>query len=320
MLHLAMPSLTLLLLTLFACVPGRADKFTYPANKLSAAGIQEVKVSGVKGRLRLTGGNSKYFVIKITHSKGKHFEDWHLSIDRQGGALVLEVFNVAYGPQWRTLVREELWPEFDIEIEGPSRPAVLSWREGELEIINWKSGVEAAFLNGRFKARGMRGDLHLQAVDSAVNISDHVGRLVLKGEKGRVEMAGIQGRVEFNWLQGTLHAQNLKGPAVFEMPSGNVVLRNMQGKLVAKGISSNWDIGASAANDLEVVTDSGPVRIRWNGGGAKIFLSSAKGSIRVPKPLLVESREGAKVVEATQAKTPRGLVFVRTQSGAIVWQ
>ncbi len=315
--------LTLLLFLTLPVAFAAGDKSVYPAQKVSASGIHEIQVSGVKGRLVLKGNSAKSYTIKVSHSKNKRFEDWSLSVDRQGEALVLEVFNVAMGPQWRHLVRAELWPEFDIEIEGPSVPALISWREGDLYIKAWKSDVEAAFLYGNFTATGMRGDLKLQAVDAQINIATHAGALNLKGEKGRVELAGINGAVDLNWVHGVLRGERIKGAMNFEMPGGNAQLKNLSGKVKANGGTSEWDLQANAPSDLEVTTDSGPVKIRW-GGGAKMFLTSSTGAIQVPKPFAVEMREGLKVVEASTAKRGRkngaGQVFVRTQSGRISWQ
>jgi DUF4097 and DUF4098 domain-containing protein YvlB len=227
---------------------------------------------------------------------------------------------VALGAQWRHLVREELWPEFDIELEGPSRPAIISWREGDLQIRNWKSEVEAAFLNGRFSAEGMGGALKLQAVDSQVRIKSHQGALSLKGEKGRVELAKIKGAINVNWLSGVVRGRDLDGVIKLEVPSGTVELKNVQGKLSASGAGSLWDVQAAAPADVQVITTSGPVKIKWRGGGAKIYLSSVTGLIDVPKPLAIELRDGLKVVDGLKEKQPRGLVFVRTESGNISWQ
>ncbi|NJM10150.1 MAG: hypothetical protein HC883_04545 [Bdellovibrionaceae bacterium] len=153
---------------------------------------------------------------------------------------------MALGAQWRHLVREEQWPEFDIELEGPSQPTVISWREGQLHIADWKSEVEAAFLNGVFESRGMRGNLKLQAVDSQVTVIDHEGGLTLKGEKGRIELGRINGDVALNWLSGVLRGERLSGVIVLDMPSGNARLSGVKGKLKATGATSQWDVTASA--------------------------------------------------------------------------
>jgi hypothetical protein len=312
-------SLFLLLFMISVSEAAKAHKFAYPPQKLSANGIQEIKVSGVKGRLTIRGNKSQFFKIKVSHSKNKRFEDWSLSVDRQGDALVLEVFNVALGPQWRNLVRAELWPEFDIEIEGPSVPALVSWREGQLNFVNWKSDLEAAYLKGNFKASGMRGRLKLQAVNGQIEISDLKGSLNLKGEQGKLELSKIQGPVKLSWLHGVLNGKILSGPLTLDIPSGHARLTQINGKVIAKGGSSEWDLAASAPSDIEVTTDSGPVKIRWS-GGAKLFLTSSTGAISVPKPFRVESRDGVKVVEGEKEMQPKGQVFVRTQSGKISWQ
>lgn len=308
---------------IFALQPAHADKYAYPPQRLAAAGIHEIKISGVKGRLILKGNNSKTYTVRVSHSKNKRFEDWSLSVDRQGEALVLEVFNVALGAQWRQLVRAELWPEFDIEIDGPAVPATVSWREGNLSFVNWKSDVEAAYLSGQFTSTGMKGDLKLQAVDGQLKITGHEGSLNLKGEKGRVELNGVKGAVDLNWVHGVLRTENLNGPVTLEMPSGNALLKGIKGKLKATGGSSEWDVQGAPPADLEILTDSGPVKIRFS-GNTKLFLTSATGTIRVPKPFEVETREGLKVVEANTAKksgaAAAGQVFVRTQSGNISWQ
>lgn len=297
-----------------------ADKYAYPPQKLNAAGVTEIRVSGVKGRLVMKGRPGKFYRIKVTHSKGKKFEDWNLSVDRQGGALVLEVFNVAFGAQWRHQVREELWPEFDIEIEGPSQPAVVGWRDGGLQFDKWRSPIEAAFLNGTLQSSGGAGDLKIQAVDARVAITGHQGAIHLKGEKGRVELKQIKGSADVTWMEGVFRAANFSGELRLDLNAGHAKLDNVAAVLKGKGGSSEWEVSASAPGDLEVVTDSGPVRIKWLSGGAKLFLSSQQGSIRVPKPFQIESREGVKVVEGTKPAALKGSVFVRTQTGNISWQ
>ncbi len=72
-----------------------AEKFVYPAQSVPAAGLKELKISGVRGRLILKGQSSKTFKVKVSHSNHKRFEDWSLSVERQGNALMLEVSNAS---------------------------------------------------------------------------------------------------------------------------------------------------------------------------------------------------------------------------------
>src|SRR5262245_5427023 len=89
-----------------------AEQATYPVQKISIKGATDIKIIGVKGHLKMRGvKNAKSLSLYVRHSKGRRFDDWHLEVERRGKTIYLEVFNVAYGKQWRHLVREELWPE-----------------------------------------------------------------------------------------------------------------------------------------------------------------------------------------------------------------
>lgn len=306
-------------LTLVITPPVFADKFQYPPQRISARGVKEIRINGVRGKLNLKGNHSKSFKIKVSHSKSKRFEDWSLSVDRQGDVLVFEVFNVALGAQWKHSVRAEFYPEFDVELEGPSLPAVIAWRDGALNLTNWSSNVEAAFLSGFFEVRRFKGDLNIQAGEGQVSVFDAEGQLHIKGEKGRVDLRNVRSSVELTWLQGVLRGENLSGPVTLDLASGNAQLKGIAGQLKISGVNSEWLVHGAAPADIEVKTETGPVKVKWS-GGAKVFLTSAKGVIQVPKPYLVESRDGVKVAEFRKEKNPRGQVFVRTQSGTITWQ
>lgn len=298
---------------------GGTAKISYPPQTISAKGVERLKIVGVKGRLRLTSTNKKTYKIKVTHSKGKQSEDWSLSLDRQGPVLALEVFNVALGAQWRNLVREEAWPEFDLEIEGPSVPAVISWREGDLRLARWQSDIEAAFLKGQFRSDHMKGQLKLQAVEAQIQIRSFQGELSLKGENGRVELNDVNGTVDINWLRGNLSAHRIAGKIHLEWPSGSASLKQLNGTLKANGSSTNWQISALAPSELEVSSQSGTVDLKWR-GGAKVFLSTSGGTFKVAKGWTVENRDKGTVVETTIGNSPRGSIFVRTQEGNISWQ
>ncbi len=298
-----------------------ADKFAYPPQKISAAGIHQIKISGVKGHLILREKATKFYRIRVMHSKAKQFEDWNLSMDRVHDALVLEVFNVAYGPQWRKLVRQELWPEFDIEIEGPSVPVLAGWREGRVDISGWRKAIELSFLKGRVSSEHTSGTLKLETVDANVAIKDHQGALDLRGEKGNVELQRVKGRAKIAWLDGDLKGENLKGEYNIEWQSGSAGLKEVNAKVKAKSSGADWKLSARAPSEVEISTDKGAVDIKWLGrGGVKLFLSSISGKIKAPKAYQVESRDGGAVVEASRVGKPKGEAFVRTRSGAISWQ
>jgi DUF4097 and DUF4098 domain-containing protein YvlB len=315
-----------------------AQKASYPPHKMNAKGVAEIRINGVKGTLILNAKDTaKLYTIKVKHTKGRKGEDWNLSVERQGPAMVLEVFSTEYGKEWRRQVRKDRWPEFDIELEGPSKPAVIAWREGSIKVTDWSANVEASFLSGPMAVKGVRGDLKVQAVNSVLRVSDHKGKLDLKGESGRVDLFDIRGMTQVYWVNGNLSLRRAEGGGKVDLTSGNIEaietsgdwqikmnegrghLSDSKGKLSLEGQSANWDISAAAPLDLEVKNQSGEVALTWT-GGAKLFLASAQGQLQVPKDFKVETREGAKVVESSLNEKPKGQIFVRTDSGKIIWR
>lgn len=297
-----------------------ADKFAYPAQRITAKGITQIKISGVKGRLLLREKPTKFYRVRVIHSKSKKFDDWNLSVDRVHEALVLEVFNVAYGLQWQKLVREELWPEFDIELEGPSVAAVIAWREGDVQVIGWKKAIELSVLKGSVGSENTSGALKLETVDARVKIKNHSGGIDLRGEKGDVNLAGVDGSSRITWLNGDLKGENLRGDFKIDWQNGKVLLKNVSAKIKGKSEGASWDLSAKTPSEIEIASDSGKVLVKWLSGGVKFFLSSSHGDISVPRPYKVETRGGVKVVEGIKEASRKGEVFVRTQSGAISWQ
>jgi hypothetical protein len=317
-----------------------AEKTSYPAHKLSAQGIGELRITGVKGRLNLrhrAGG--KHFYIKVKHSKGKRSEDWHLSMERHGQALVLEVFNTELGREWRRQIRKELWPEFDIEVDGPAKPTVVAWREGRLEIKGWNQPLEISYLGGSLLTQNTSGTLKIQAGESNVTIDDHQGPLELKGERGQVQLKKARGALNVHWVSGSVRADSCSGQVTLESSDADILVEGASGewnvkladgharfgkfggKLKAEGQGTEWEARLLAPSDAEISSKSGAVKLEWLSGGVKLFLSSMKGEIKVPKSMTVEERSGVRVVEAEKAtKQPRGNVFVKTETGTIIWR
>lgn len=304
---------------LFSCAV-YAEKFAYPPQKISSKGISSLKISGVKGRLILKERATKFYRIKVTHSKGKAFEDWNLSADRLHDALVLEVFNVSAGKQWEKIVKQDRWPEFDIELEGPGVPALIAWREGKIEIEGWSKAVELSFLNGSVNTNRTRGPLKFEAVEAQVKIKNHQGELNLRGERGAVEIGRMNGKARIIWIDGTFKAESLKGEYDVEWPRGKIVVRDLNAKIKGKSTTAGWDLRARSPSEVDVRTVSGDVRLRWPAGGVHYFLSSAPGKLKAGSGCKANVEDGLEVCEGKHPGRPMGEVFAQSKSGVIQWQ
>lgn len=302
-----------------------SDKYAYPAQRISLRGVHDLKISGVKGTLKLRGHGqhkSRFLTLKVQHSKSRRYEDWHLSVDRQGSTIALEVFNVSYGLQWRKFIREDKWPEFDIEIDAPEIPANVSWREGHIEVTNWRGDLDVSLLKGEIRAQGGHGKFNLQPVQANVDLINHKGAVNVRGESGRVRLARLTGDISLNWVNGPLWIHECRGNVQVEMQTGQATITGLQGRLKGRSASAKWDVQAAAPAEMNVSSVSGPIDVAWGGGGAKVFLTSENGAIHFPRPSFLQSseREGKHVVQGVKTAKTMGQIFVQSRGGAITWR
>lgn len=320
---------------------GAPEKYAYPMQRIERNGLTAMQITGVKGSLKLRGRRSaKYFTLKVQHSKGHKFEDWHLSVERRGHTLFLEVFNAAYGAQWKRQIQAESWPEFDIEIEGPSLATTVSWNEGHLDFSNWDENLDLSFLKGEARSVGGHGSITLQPIEAKVDIREHTGSLFIKGESGQVVLDHNRGPLHLNWLSGEIELRNCQGKIILEsrestisvhggtgqlelqLDKGKARVSSFVGTVQGRGRQAKWEISAMAPTDVNITSSSGPVGVAWTAGGAKVFLTSTLGSIsKVPGSTFLRSsqHDSRKVMEGTRSARSMGQVFIRTDSGAIRW-
>lgn len=311
----------------------QAEKISYPTQKLNAAGLHRLNIIGVKGRVRLTGKNGPVYRLNIRHSK-KQSEDWHLLVERRKRTLHLEVFSVAYGREWRRHVSQDRWPEFDIEITGPSIETVVSWREGLFRAKKWTRPLKVSLLKGDVDISDGQSRLDLHGLNLVTMVKDFRGDVVINGEKGSVDLERVKGSVKAHWLSGAWKLRKVNGRVELDgrrvnfnivdgrgewqvvTPHGRVRTQNFQGRFKGQGESGRWNIGAATPAEVDVINETGPVKVKWR-GGAKVFLTSNKGKILSDIKDYELDPDGRHILQTTVGKKPWGQVFVRTQSGAI---
>lgn len=317
----------------------KEKKVVYPTQHLSLRGVREIRVDGVRGHLKFKGQNSRpHLQLQVRHSNSRKSEDWQLAVDRRGDILYFEVISSLFGREWREQVKENEWPAFDLTLEGPARPAVISWREGEVEIVGWDKPLEISTQKGRLHIEGGRGPLHLQPLEADVRVRSHRGDVRVKGDSGQLRLESVTGDVQVNWWKGDLAFTGCRGRIQVEsregrlqvrggrgelsvsLPSGNADIQNFLGKVRANGEETNWRVRAAAPSDLNLISKTGQVNVDWS-GGARVFLTSTDGQIAASKSkyLRFDDRNGRRVWAGLKGGDAKGEVFVRTQSGGIFW-
>lgn len=330
--------MSILVPLIFLSTSAFGAKYTYPEQKMGARGIEKIEISGVKGAVKLTGQSGKVYRLKVRHSRGKKYEDWSLAVDRQGSTLVLEVSSAAYGAQWRKHVRQDEWPEFDVELIGPPVPAVVSWKEGQLEYSKWSANLESSHLRGDVTVEQGVGRYELHTGSGDIRIKKLAGDLKIKGESGEVSVEEVTGVVELNWLTGDIRLKGVSGGGRIDVNEsrfalgscsgewflavarGKAEISRCTGNLTASGQSTAWKLSALDGLEAEIKSGDGPVTVEWKKAGAKVFLTSNSGSISGPRVQSKLDSEGRRVAEFTVGQKPFSAVFVKTESGPILFK
>jgi hypothetical protein len=308
----------------------------YPEQVFRADGITRVEISGVRGRVRMRGESSSTFRLRVRHSVERKDEGWGLSVERRGSTLVLEVYNVAYGPEWRKILGRDRWPAFDIDLSGPARPAVIGWREGAIDVARWRADVDASIVRGNVRLEGGAGRVNLQAGRGDVLVTDFNGDLTVRGEGGRLELARLNGTQHLHWFAGQAalagvrgdlsldahHARvsgrGLSGRIDLGVVAGEVDVTDVRGHLVGTGQTASWRIAPRARADVTVRSRAGSVSV-FRAGAVDLFLSSRSGAIdgSSAKAVVRGNRRVATGRVGRGRVGEFGRVFVRTDSGAV---
>lgn len=307
----------LTLLGVFHFEFAHAAKVNYPIQKLKADGVTAIAVSGVRGQVRISGRTGRSYRLQVRHTKGKDVADWHLSVDRRGSTLHLEVFSVAHGAQWRKHVSQELWPEFDIDLSGPSVPLTLSWREGDVEFKNWNAAVETSLIKGRVSVKDGAGDYKFILVETDVKVDGLNGGLDLKGERGDVDITRHGGTLDGEWLDGEWKVIKPSGATKLNLKRGHADLRVNKGELKLEGESARWTLSTRAPGSVQITSQSGPVELNWLSGGVKAFLTSRSGALSAPGTKAIDDGQGIQILQLKRGSAPFGEVFVKTESAAV---
>lgn len=314
---------------------------SYQLQKISLNGVRDIKISGVRGTLSLRGrSRAKGLNLRVRHSNSRKYEDWYLAVEKRGKTLYLEVFSAAYGAQWRNQVKKELWPDFDIDLEGAALPTTVAWLEGNLDFSDWDANLEAAFLTGTTVVKGGQGLIDLQPVQATVSVKDHRGEIRIKGESGQVSLERDMGPLNLNWLKGQIALLNCQGKIHLDssdselkvrggggqlsvqMQKGQAQVSDFKGEIDGRTDQVHWLLSEAAPANVNLVNERGTVGMLWQSGGAKVFLTSTQGSIDILHSdfLSSETRDGHQVAQGTKLARNMGQVFIRTESGTIRWR
>jgi DUF4097 and DUF4098 domain-containing protein YvlB len=112
---------------------------------------------------------------------------------------------------------------------------------------------------------------------------------------GSLHAENIQGRLNFHTASGDVQLEGVSGEIDAGSASGNVMVKESTGVVRASTASGNVDVEITrleGSGDMRFSTASGNVRVRVPSSvDARVFLSTASGSIETNLPIQVERSE-----------------------------
>jgi DUF4097 and DUF4098 domain-containing protein YvlB len=181
------------------------------------------------------------------------------------------------------------------------------------------------------------GRFTLQTGSGDVKVKKLAGDLKIQGESGRVSIEEVTGVVDLSWLTGDVHLKGVlgggridvnesrlslggcRGEWIVSVARGKAEISQCAGNLTANGQSTAWNLRSAERLEAEIKSATGPVTVEWK-SGAKVFLTSNSGPISGPRFRSKLDSEGRRIAEFTVGQKPFSAVFVKTESGPIMFK
>ena len=296
-----------------------------------------IRISGVLGNLQLIHEpQRKNLSIQVDQRSSRTQGDWNLSMERMGSEIQIEVFSVGNMHQWKSDLNREQWPRYDIVIRGPSLPVLASWRQGFVQVVGWQDKIDLSLLNGKLSVRDSKAELSIQGAQLDFDLSQHQGKVRFVADKGDLRVASSQGDLDLQLMDGQVRIFDFlgqlkwnseralfvsqRGGGAWQLTSqkGPVEISQFKGQLKGQGEKALWKVQVAELSEVDIRSNSGPVKLQWRKGAAKAFLSSQSGSINAPRSTRVRREQNGVSSWLSQwGEGQLGQIFVKTQTGSI---
>lgn len=293
---------------------------SYQPMPITVRSGDSLQITGVHGRLKLIHDpRLKNLVLQINQRQQKSSPDWNLSVDRKGSVIEVEVFSVSNQELWKHELKKNQWPEFDIYLRGPSLPVRASWRQGEVDINRWNKDVDLLLLDGKLRIADTRGKIQIQGARLNMSVLRHEGEVNFTADVGQGIVEASKGILKIQLMDGGLQLRAFQGEFFWNSQRAVLDATNGQGQWNLVTNKGPIKVQMAGRSEVDIQSDSAPVKVAWHKGAAKAFLSSKTGLIKAPPIAKVTREEGIKKWLAQWGEGQLGQVFVKTQSGSILF-
>ncbi|UBM58300.1 DUF4097 domain-containing protein [Marinilongibacter aquaticus] len=144
---------------------------------------------------------------------------------------------------------------------------------GSINLATSGGGLVLEHLSGKISAHTSGGGIKIEDVSGELETATSGGGIVLTGAKGKISASTSGGGIvaEVEKVDERLELHTSGGNISVELPLNQGMDLNIRGNKVAMDKSS----------DFNGVREKNKIQGRWNGGGAKVDISTSSGSVAV---------------------------------------
>ena len=283
---------------MFSTAKGTEKNF--PAKDIKALVIQVPSLN-----LKVKQSNSPFYKLK-----GSEALDFQIIKER----LFIKSKDFSSKKSWSDKNSKK---SFNLEISGPSSSLQIFSFLSDISISGWLKPVFISSFKAQIKANNTKGAWQISLKEGKINMTRHKSPLKIKAFQTHLRLVKSEGKFDFQLNEGKITIKNSKGQVNFINDKPKIQLTQFAGTL--KGFSRLGAVHASLqANELDVSTEKGVVRLYFIKQGPKVKAYTEEGKIYAPKYFYKKfSGKSSLVSGRIRSDIKKGQAVVKTERGNI---
>ena len=283
-----------------ASYPVMGAEKVFPSKDINSLIIQVPSLN-----LKVKQSNSPNYTLK--GSEGLDFQI-------ETGKLFIKSQDFSFQKAWSNKNAKK---SLNLEISGPSKDLQVFSFVSHISISGWTQPVFISSFKSQITSNHTKGSWQISLKEGAVNMTKHKSPLKIKSLQARLNINRSEGDFDFQVNEGKITVRKSKGQVSFTNDKSKIQLTQFIGSL--KGFSRLGSIRAGIqANQVNVSTEEGTVRLYFIKQGPKVKAYTEKGKIYAPKYFYKKfSGKSTHVSGQMKSTIKKGQVSVKTERGNI---
>ena len=214
-----------------------------------------------------------------------------------------------------------------VVLQTAGKISVQGLKKADLSISIQKGSVEVQKSSGRFTVSVDQGRVDFQEsggrllarlYSAPLSVSKFNGKMDILSYSSPVSIQNSKGEIKAQGYSSPLNVQQVKGSLNFRSQKSDISLKNFEGDL--KGYSQMGAVsGSITPKNVQVETDSGKIRLYFQGSRARVSAQSWEAKVYAPKNFYTDRAGGVYKARGTiqDRGKAEGRVSLKSRSGKI---